>query len=116
MRSRLLWEDLHGGDRRLLWQPLRQRSQLPSPRGGKIPVSVIVTIPPHLIPIEVVIKCVNGGVVPRVGQVGASVGQVPLPRHRHRLSTTPLQRCPFILTHSFPNSFPLILLSVQTLM
>ena len=78
-------------------------------------MSVILTIPPHLIPIEVVIKCVNGGVVPRVGQVGASVGQVPLPRHRHRLSTTPYNDA-LLYSLILSQTLSLPLLSVQTMM
>ena len=96
MRTRVLWEDLHGGDRRLLRQPLRQRCQVPSPRGGPLPVSPIILL--------LVIKCVNGGVgVPRVGQLGVS--QVPLHRHRHPLTTNPLQRCLLYSLILFPSFF-----------
>ena len=62
VRAGILREDVHGGDRRLLRQPVRQRGQLPSARGGKIPVSEFL---------DLVIKCVNGKcwLVPSVGSV-----------------------------------------------
>ena len=62
VRAGILREDVHRGDRRLLWQPVRQRGQLPSARGGKIPVSEFL---------DLVIKCVNGKcwLVPSVGSV-----------------------------------------------
>ena len=126
MRSRLLWEDLHGGDRRLLWQPVRQRRQVPSPRGGKIPVSVILlTIPPRLIPIiSVVIKCVNGGttVCQEWGRLvrvsakchfpGIGIPSQPTPPYNDALLySLILSRVLFFPPHS---SFPL--LSVETVM
>ena len=62
VRAGILREDVHRGDRRLLRQPVRQRGQLPSARGGKIPVSEFL---------DLVIKCVNGKcwLVPSVGSV-----------------------------------------------
>ena len=81
VRAGILREDVHGGDRRLLRQPVRQRGQLPSARGGKIPVSEFL---------DLVIKCVNGKcwlVGAKCGQRRARVSQVPLLRHRHPFSS-----------------------------
>ena len=81
VRAGILREDVHRGDRRLLRQPVRQRGQLPSARGGKIPVSEFL---------DLVIKCVNGKcwlVGAKCGQRGARVSQVPLLRHRHPFSS-----------------------------
>ena len=81
VRAGILREDVHRGDRRLLRQPVRQRGQLPSARGGKIPVSEFL---------DLVIKCVNGKcwlVGAKCGQRRARVSQVPLLRHRHPFSS-----------------------------
>ena len=92
VRAGILREDVHRGDRRLLRQPVRQRGQLPSARGGKIPVSEFL---------DLVIKCVNGKcwlVGAKCGQCRARVSQVPLLRHRHPFSS-PLS--PYSLTSPY---------------